>query len=104
MVFTKNPQKHLAVFSPETVNIKILANLTANTKIMGKQHLTLNPIQTLINPSFLLNIVSFFNDIIPCYYINWSEFLGFLLLRKIVSLHCKRYDTSFNVFACWSDG
>ena len=31
MAFKKNPQKQLTVFSPETVNITILANLTANT-------------------------------------------------------------------------
>ena len=28
----EKPSKHLTVFSPETVNIKQLANLTANTK------------------------------------------------------------------------
>ena len=30
-VSTKKPAKHLTVFSPETVNIKQLANLRANT-------------------------------------------------------------------------
>ena len=38
--------KHLTVLSPETVNIKILANLTGNTKILGY---TVNPIQTLVS-------------------------------------------------------
>ena len=33
----------LAVFSPETENIKKLANFTANTTFMGKQHYALNP-------------------------------------------------------------
>ena len=28
MFFEENPKKHVTVFSPETVNIKILANLT----------------------------------------------------------------------------
>ena len=30
--FNEKPSKHLTVFSPKTVNIKILATLTANTK------------------------------------------------------------------------
>ena len=33
--FTKNPPKHFTVFSLETVNIKILVNLTINTKNDG---------------------------------------------------------------------
>ena len=43
--FQEKPSKHLTVFSSETVNIKKLANLTANTKNYGQ--ITLNPIQTL---------------------------------------------------------
>ena len=39
----KNPQKHLTVFSPETVNIKKLANLTANTKNFGQIKLNTKP-------------------------------------------------------------
>ena len=35
---SEEPFKHLTVFSSETVNIKKLANLTANMKIMGKYH------------------------------------------------------------------
>jgi len=34
--FYEKPSKHRTVFSPETVNIKILANLTATLKIVGK--------------------------------------------------------------------
>ena len=45
MGFSRKPFKHLTVFSPETVNIKKLADLTANTKNCGR--ITLNPIQTL---------------------------------------------------------
>ena len=36
----EKPSKHLTVFSPETVNIKKLANLTANTK--NYRQITLN--------------------------------------------------------------
>ena len=43
----EKPSKHLTVFSPETRNIKKLANLTANTKNYGQITLTLNSIQTL---------------------------------------------------------
>ena len=39
-VFHEKPSKHLTVFSPETVNIKKLANLTANTK--NYRQITLN--------------------------------------------------------------
>jgi len=42
----EEPSKHLTVFSSETVNIKKLANLTANTRNYGQ--ITLNPIQTLV--------------------------------------------------------
>lgn len=45
MGFPRKLFKHLTVFSPETVNIKKLADLTANTKNCGR--ITLNPIQTL---------------------------------------------------------
>ncbi len=38
--FHENPAKHLLVFFPETVNIKKLANLTANSKNYGQ--ITLN--------------------------------------------------------------
>ena len=37
---SEEPSKHWTVFSSETVNIKKLANLTANTKNSGK--ITLN--------------------------------------------------------------
>ena len=36
----EKPSKHLTVFSPETVNIKKVANLTANTK--NYRQITLN--------------------------------------------------------------
>ena len=48
----EKPSKHLTVFSPETVNIKKLANLTANTKtyrqitLNTKPHL--DPLLTLL--------------------------------------------------------
>ena len=45
MGFPRKPFKHLTVFPPETVNIKKLADLTANTKNCGR--ITLNLIQTL---------------------------------------------------------
>ena len=38
---SEEPSKHLTVFPSETVNIKKLANLTANTKNYGQ--ITLNP-------------------------------------------------------------
>ena len=38
--FSRKPSKHLTVFSPETVNTKKLANLTANTK--NYRQITLN--------------------------------------------------------------
>jgi len=38
--FHEKPFKHLTVFSPETVNILKMANLTANTKSYGQ--ITLN--------------------------------------------------------------
>ena len=40
MGFHEKPSKHLTVFSPETVNIKNLANLTVNTK--NYRQITLN--------------------------------------------------------------
>ena len=44
--FHEKPSKHLTVFSPETVNTKILANLTANTsnyrKITNTLHIYAN--------------------------------------------------------------
>ena len=58
-VFHDKPFKRLTVFSPETVNIKKLANLTTHTKnilIMVKFHLTLNSIQTL------LYLIHYFNS------------------------------------------
>ena len=41
----KKHSKHLTVFFPETVNIKKMAIITANTKKCGQ--ITLNPIHTL---------------------------------------------------------
>ena len=38
--FHEKPSKHFTVFSPETVNIKKMANLTANTKNYGQITLT----------------------------------------------------------------
>ena len=41
--FHEKPSKHLTVFSPETVNIKKLANLTVNTKNYRKITLNTKP-------------------------------------------------------------
>jgi hypothetical protein len=41
--FHEKPSKHLTVFSPETVNIKKLANFTANTKNYGLITLNTKP-------------------------------------------------------------
>ena len=41
--FHEKPSKHLTVFSPETVNIKKLANFTANTKNYGRITLNTKP-------------------------------------------------------------
>jgi len=41
--FHEKPSKHLTVFSPETLNIKNVANLTANTKNYGQITLNTNP-------------------------------------------------------------
>ena len=40
---SKEPSKHLTVLSSETVNIKKLANLTANTKNYGQTTLSTTP-------------------------------------------------------------
>ena len=45
---SEEPPKHLTVFSSETLNIKKLANLTANTKNYGQITLNPKPIQTLL--------------------------------------------------------
>ena len=42
-VFHEKPSKHLTVFSPETVNIKKMANLTANTENYGQITLNTKP-------------------------------------------------------------
>ena len=42
-VFHEKPSKHLTVISPETVNIKKLANLTANSKKYGQITLNAKP-------------------------------------------------------------
>ena len=41
--FREKPFKHLTIFSPETVNIKKLANLTANAKNYGQITLNAKP-------------------------------------------------------------
>ena len=46
-VFTKKPSKHLTLFSPGTVNNE-KKKRDKKLKIIGKYHLTLNPIQTVI--------------------------------------------------------
>jgi len=41
--FHEKPSKDLTIFSPETLNIKHLANLTANTENYGQITLNTNP-------------------------------------------------------------
>ena len=52
---------------------------------------------TLISPFWLTVYHLSMINIIPCYYINRSELQGFLSLKKIVSLDCKK-NTRLHVF------
>ena len=63
LVFYEKPSMHLTVFSPETVNIIKLANLTANTKNYGQITLNTKPHSDPLDYDMAFNNTVHYNDV-----------------------------------------